>query len=50
MAIESKKVKPTANVYTAMLAIATVSVVATAAYVAIACLAQYGTVFKVAVP
>ena len=50
MAIEQKKVKPAANVYTAMLALAAVSVISTAVYVAIACYSQYETLFKVAAP
>ena len=43
----AKKVIAISDVYTAVLAIATGTVIATAVFVAIKCLADYGTIFKI---
>ncbi|MFI4910648.1 MAG: hypothetical protein ACIAQZ_03150 [Sedimentisphaeraceae bacterium JB056] len=36
------------NIYTAMLALATLSVIATSVYVAMVCMQQFGTIFSIA--
>jgi len=43
-----KKMLVFSNVYTALLAIALGAVIATSAFVALMCLAQYSTFFKIA--
>ncbi len=47
---KDKKVKPSSNVYTALLAISALAVISTAVYVGFMCYNQYETIFKVVAP
>lgn len=43
-----KATQPTSDVFTALLALATLAVLGTAVYVGIKCMAYYGTLFTIA--
>lgn len=47
---KEQKIKAGSNVYTALLAVSLLAVVATAVYVTLACYSNYETIFKVSMP